>query len=224
MDNAENNTTMMKSLKGLLHMCDLDAFDAKEHQIFCFPHTMNVCTGHIVLSLSLSPINREPHENHIVPREQMYEQALACDPIAMARAAIRVSGARRDAFTAVIRDGNMDRQFKNPDTGMIMRISPLKLLWDVPSRWDSVYYMIHRFQYLRLVSGRVNLTFCMTYLYQQAVDNLLAQPHIPELTKYRLSKKEWEVLQDFEVILSVIIVITSHLYLLMPMNEGIYFS
>ena len=50
--------------------------------------------------------------------------------------------------------------------------------------------------------------FCMTYLYQQAVNNLLAQPHLPELAKYRLSAKEWEVLQDFEVILSVIIVVS----------------
>ena len=175
---------------------------------------MNICTGHVVSSLNSSPIDREPHKNHVVPREQTYEQALARDPIAMAWAAIRaiwVSGARRDAFTAVIRDGNMDRRFKNPDTGTIMRISPLQLLRDVPSRWDSVYYMIHCFWYLHLVSGRVNLTFCMTYLYQQAVDNLLAQPHLPELAKYRLLKKEWEVLQDFEVILSIIIVITSHL-------------
>ena len=39
---------------------------------------------------------------------------------------------------------------------------------------------------------------------QQAVNNLLVQPHLPELTKYRLCKKEWEVLWDFEVILSVI--------------------
>ena len=93
----------------------------------------------------------------------------------------------------------------------IMRISPLQLLRDVPSRWDSVYYMIHHFRYLHPVSGRVNLTFCMTYLYRQAVDNLLVQPHLPELAKYRLSEKEWEVLRDFEVILSIIIVITSHL-------------
>ena len=175
---------------------------------------MNICTGHVVSSLNSSPIDREPHKNHVVPREQTYEQALARDPIAMAWAAIRaiwVSGARRDAFTAVIRDGNMDRRFKNPDTGTIMRISPLQLLRDVPSRWDSVYYMIHRFWYLRPVSGRVDLTFCMTYLYQQAVNNLLVQPHLPELAKYRLSEKEWEVLWDFEVILSVIIVITLHL-------------
>ena len=214
MDNAENNTTMMKSFEGLLHKCDLDTFDTKEHQFFCFPHTTNICTGHIVSSLNSSPINRKPNENHIVPREQMYSQALAHDPIAMAWAAIqaiRVSSAHRDAFTAVIRDGNMDGWFKNPDTGVIMRISPLQLLWDVPSRWDSVYYMIGRFWYLHLVSGSINLTFCMTNLYRQAVNNLLAQLHLPELAKYRLSEKEWEVLRDFEVILSVIIVITSHL-------------
>ena len=45
--------------------------------------------------------------------------------------------------------------------------------------------------------------FCMIKISQQAIDNLLVQQHLPELTKYRLSEKEWEVLQDFEVILSV---------------------
>ena len=163
MDNAENNTTTMKSLEGLLHKCDLNTFDAKEHQVFCFPHTMNICTGHVMSSLSSSPIDREPHENHIVPREQTYEQALAHDPITMAWAAIQVSGAHRDAFTAVIRDGNMDGQFKNPDTGAIMMISPLQLLRDVPTRWDLGYYMICHFQYLCLVSGCVNLMFCMIH-------------------------------------------------------------
>ena len=131
MDNAKNNTTMMKSLEGLLHKRNLDTFDAKERQVFCFPHMTNICTGHVVSSLSSSPNNREPNENHIVPGEQMYQQALACDPIAMARAAIRaiwVSSARREAFAAVIRDGNIDGWFKNPDTGAVMTISPLQLL------------------------------------------------------------------------------------------------
>ena len=111
MNNTENNTTMMKSLKGLLYMCNLNTFDAKKCQIFCFPHTTNICTGHIVSSLSSSPIDREPNENHIIPREQMYEQAIAHDPIAIACTAIQtiqLSSAHRDAFTAVIRDGNMD--------------------------------------------------------------------------------------------------------------------
>ena len=152
MDNAENNTTIMKSLEGLLHKCDLNTFDAKECQVFCFPHTTNICTGHVVLSLNLSPNNREPNKNHVLPRQQTYQQALAHDPIAMAQAAIRVSGACREAFAAVIRDGNIDRQFKNPDTGAIMMLSPLQLLRDVPTGWDSVYYMIHHFRYLHPVS------------------------------------------------------------------------
>ena len=137
MDNAKNNTKMMKSLEELLHKRDLDTFDAKERQVFCFPHMTNICTGHVISLLSSSPIDREPHEGHVVPGEQMYEQALACDPIAMARAAIRairVSGARREAFAAVIRDGNKDGWFKNPDTGTIIKIHALQLLRDVPTR------------------------------------------------------------------------------------------
>ena len=65
--------------------------------------------------------------------------------------------------------------------------------------------MIRRFRYLCPVSGHVNLMFCMIHFSRQAINNLLMQPHLPELAKYRLSKKEWEVLRDFEVILSVII-------------------
>ena len=113
----------------------------------------NICTGHVLLSLSSSHFDREPQENHSVPREQTYGQALACDPIAMARAAIRVSGAHREAFAAVIRDGNMDGCFRDPEISAIMRINPLQLLQDVPTRWDSVYYMICRFRYLHQVSG-----------------------------------------------------------------------
>lgn len=146
MDNAENNTTMMRSLEGLFRQREID-FDAKERQVFCFPHTTNVCTGHVVTSLSSSPIDVEPHDDHIVSgRPQTYEQALARDPIAMARAAIRairVSGARREAFAAVINDGNKDGRFKDPITGNVVQLKPLQLLRDVPTRWDSVYYMIN---------------------------------------------------------------------------------
>ena len=148
MDNAENNTTMMRSLEGLLHKHDLDMFNAKEQQVFCFPHTTNICTGHVVSSLSSTPIDRELNKDHFISGEQTYEQALAHDPIAMAQAAIQaiwVTGAHREVFAAVIRDGNKDVQFKNPETGAVMQIHPLQLLQDVPTRWDSVYYMIHCF-------------------------------------------------------------------------------
>ena len=131
MDNAENNTAMMKSLEGLLHKQDLLTFDAKENQVFCFPHMTNICTGHVLLFLSSSPFDREPQDNHFVPIEQTYGQALACDPIAMAQAAIWaiwVSGAHREAFAAVIRDGNMDGCFRDPEISAIMRINPLQLL------------------------------------------------------------------------------------------------
>ena len=50
--------------------------------------------------------------------------------------------------------------------------------------------------------------FCMADLYRQAVDNFLAQLHLPGLAKYRLSEKQWEVFWDFEVILSIIIAVS----------------
>jgi hypothetical protein len=162
MDNAENNTTMMKSLEELFHQRDLE-FDAKERQVFCFPHTTNICTGHVLSSLTSFGIDSEPRDDHVVSGRQTYAQAVARDPIAMARAAIRairVSSARRDAFLAVIKDGNKDGRFKDPNTKNTIQLKPLQLLRDIPTRWDSVYYMINRFRYLRQVGGYTSL-----YLY-----------------------------------------------------------
>ena len=70
-------------------MHDLDTFNTKGCQILCFPHTTNICTGHVVSSLSSSPIDRELNEDHVVSIGQMYKQALACDPIPMAQAVIQ---------------------------------------------------------------------------------------------------------------------------------------
>ena len=68
---------------------------------------------------------------------------------------------------------------------------------------------------LILASGKQTVPIkCFdSFVYWQAVNNLMAQPHLPELAKYRLSAKEWEVLQDFEVILSVITVTSPFLHL-----------
>lgn len=144
MDNAKNNTMMMKSLKGLFHSHDIP-FDAKEQQVFCFPHTTNICTGHIISSLTLAPHDQEPSNNHTHSGEQTYEQALTCNPISVACVAIHaiwVSGAHWEAFVAVIRDGNKDSHLKDPLTSNTIALRLLQLLWDVPTQWDSVYYMI----------------------------------------------------------------------------------
>ena len=77
--------------------------------------------------------------------EQTYEQALTCNPIAVACVAIHaiwVSGAHWEVFVAVIRDGNKDSHLKDPLTSNTIVLRLLQLLWDVPTQWDSVYYMI----------------------------------------------------------------------------------
>ena len=148
----------MKSLKGLFHSCDIP-FDAKEQQVFYFLHMTNICTGHVISSLTSAPHNQEPSNNHSHSGEQTYEQALACDPIAVACVAIHaiwVSSDDWEAFAAVIRDGNKDSCFKDPLTGNTIVLRPLQLLQDVPTQWDSIYYMICQFHYLHLASGYIN--------------------------------------------------------------------
>lgn len=164
MDNAKNNTMMIKSLMGIFHSHDIP-FDTKEQQVFCFPHTTNICTGHIISSLTSALHNQEPSDNHTHSGDQTYEQALACNPIAVAHAAIHgiwVSGACQEAFVAVIRDGNKYGCFKDPLTGNTIILRLLQLLQDVPTQWDSVYYMIHWFSYLHPLlthSNRLSIIF-----------------------------------------------------------------
>ena len=152
---------MMRSLEELFHQRDLE-FDTKEHQVFCLPHTTNICTGHIVSSLTSFPIDSEPCNDHTAAGTQTYEQAIARDPITMARVAIHAiqgSGARRDAFAAVIKDGNKDGQFKDPITKNIIQLKPLQLLQDIPTQWDSVCFMINCFHYLCQVSRYIHPIF-----------------------------------------------------------------
>lgn len=149
---------MMKELEKLFHKRDLPYFLAAERQVFCFPHTVNISTGHVVKALTSAPHEQEPAEDHVPASGQTYAQAVARDPIAMARAAIRAirsSGGRREAFANVIIDGNRDGRFIVE--GEVVQLKSLQLLRDVPTRWDSVFYMIRRFRYLRPVSHCTNL-------------------------------------------------------------------
>ena len=75
---------------------------------------------------------------------------------------------------------------------------------DVPTRWDSVYYMIQRLRSLRLVSLDVLLKLMRTkQLIDQAINHFLALPNNNDLIDYRISPSVWNTLQDIKVVLSV---------------------
>lgn len=47
MDNADNNDKMTEVLQGLLAKRDID-FDHRDRRICCLPHTLNICSGHVI--------------------------------------------------------------------------------------------------------------------------------------------------------------------------------
>ena len=77
---------------------------------------------------------------------QTYEEALACDPIALCCStvcAIRASGKRRNHFNEIICDGNAKGWFRDPkDPEQVIQLKQCELLRDVRTRWDSLYQMI----------------------------------------------------------------------------------
>ncbi|KAF8477625.1 hypothetical protein DFH94DRAFT_634370, partial [Russula ochroleuca] len=68
-----------------------------------------------------------------------------------------------------------------------IKVKPLQLLQDVSTRWDLVYFMINRLREL-----------------QPAVDHFLTLPNHSDLAKFRITLQEWKVMEDFEMILSVL--------------------
>jgi hypothetical protein len=163
LDNADNNDTFMAKLACLLASRDID-FDAKDRRIRCFPHILNICSGHLVDKLTDMNIH-DIAEAWVstLPQDlndrQTYQDALERDPIALGRAvvqALRASGQRRDAFEDFIKEGNTKGYWEEEDKdgeAIKVKIDVLQLIRDVKTRWDSVYYMIRRLRLLQQVSN-----------------------------------------------------------------------
>ncbi|KAI6007483.1 hypothetical protein EDC04DRAFT_2611368 [Pisolithus marmoratus] len=124
---------------------------------------------------------------------QTYQEALACNPVALGCAVITslcASSQYQDAFEDYIREGNEKGYWEARDmdsnmTGMC-KVTILQLIQDVKTWWDSIYLMIW-----------------WLWLLEQPIDTFLNHPNNRDLKKYKLSWMEWNVLQDFEAILEV---------------------
>ncbi|KAG1898805.1 uncharacterized protein F5891DRAFT_893188, partial [Suillus fuscotomentosus] len=67
-----------------------------------------------------------------------------------------------------------------------IKVPELQLLWDVETRWDSVYFMINHLREMH-----------------PAVDFFLSSSDQPDVVKCKINTMEWFVLKDFEEILGV---------------------
>jgi hypothetical protein len=141
----------MKELQGLLRAREVE-FDASDNRIMCFPHIINICCSHVIDAFSEIDF---PSISASFEGYEEYITAISHNPIARARELVRVmraSGQRRKAFELVIEDGNQKNYFIDRASGKSVRVCQLQLLRDVKTRWDSVYFMLHRLRELRPVS------------------------------------------------------------------------
>ncbi|KAF8872831.1 ribonuclease H-like domain-containing protein [Infundibulicybe gibba] len=169
-------------------------FHPTDNRIMCFPHVVNICVTHILKEFTKADLMNdtdevfEPSGRFGDNMNQSFEEACARDPIALARNIVRVlraSGQRRDAFRDIIIDGNKKGWFAGK-SGRARQLPVRELLRDVPTRWDSVYYMISRLRELR-----------------PAIDIFLGSPIYQDLAKYKMTAQEWRVLRDIEMVLSI---------------------
>ncbi|KIK77783.1 hypothetical protein PAXRUDRAFT_165752, partial [Paxillus rubicundulus Ve08.2h10] len=83
LENADNNDTLMLKLQKLLAECDIQ-FHHQDHHIHCFPHILNICSGHVsekMMEISLTKVAEiwvsvlpQDLSNH-----QTYKEALPID-------------------------------------------------------------------------------------------------------------------------------------------------
>ena len=149
MDNASNNGTMMQALKTILARREIE-FDANDRKIMCFAHVIDLCSGRVIRAASEDNLDEDEDDSS----SSGTGDTVASDPIALARAVVRTirgSGARRDYFQETINKGNEKGWFKQGKLPETIKLKPLELLRDVRTRWDSVFYMLHRLHEMRPV-------------------------------------------------------------------------
>lgn len=148
---------MMQELEHLLAERDIE-FDAHDRRIMCFPHIINICVKHVLdtnpadLADAFVGAFAGDSDDDSDEFKERYLEALENNPIALGRQivkAIRASGRRRDEFTHVIRSCNSSDLFKFQ--GKVVQVPEYQLLRDVPTRWDSVYFMSNRLRAMRVV-------------------------------------------------------------------------
>ncbi|KIK24334.1 hypothetical protein PISMIDRAFT_44028, partial [Pisolithus microcarpus 441] len=94
LDNACNNDTAMRELSRLLTLCGID-FDPVDCHIICFPHILNICSGHVtdeytaVDFASISEAWVDALDGNKVIDKDAYIEALRRDPIALGHDIVR---------------------------------------------------------------------------------------------------------------------------------------
>ncbi len=215
---------MMLELERLLGEREIE-FDAQDRRIRCFPHTINICVGHILKSFS--NIDPAALEDALVGAfvddsdgggggggsggdSDEYLEAIKNDPIELGRRtvkAIRASGLRREEFAHLIESCNSSGLFKLQ--GTVVQVPQYQLLHDIRTRWDSVYFMINRLRVMRVVCFFIIIVIQVRFsrFLWQAIDYFLSSPDHQNIVQHKMDAMDWFVLRDFEAILEVSILV-----------------
>ncbi|OJA12309.1 hypothetical protein AZE42_10247 [Rhizopogon vesiculosus] len=199
LDNAENNAMMMLELERLLGEREIE-FSAQDRRIRCFPHTINICVGHILDSFS--DIDPADLEDALVGTfaddsdddgsgsggdSDKYLKAIKCNPVELGHQtvkAIHASGQQHEEFVHLIESCNSSGLFKLE--GKVVQVPQYQLLWDVSMRWDSTYFMINHLRAL-----------CV------AIDHFVSSLNHKKILEHKMDAMDWVVLHDFESILEI---------------------
>jgi hypothetical protein len=114
MDNSSVNNTMMQEMERMYKEHDID-FDATDLQVMCYEHIVNLSSGCVVEeATSIAAVDfGEDWSGPPLPNlvdQQSYDDAVACDPIALGRNVVRVirtSKTSCNTFSKVIENGNV---------------------------------------------------------------------------------------------------------------------
>jgi hypothetical protein len=128
-----NNNTFMEELERILVHKGIQ-FNAQENHVRCYPHIINLCAQAVVASLSMTDFWDDDEKSEHPPEHQMFEEAIAHDPIGLARRVVvklRSSGKIRMVFHDIMKV----KGYNNPQ----------QLICDVKTCWDSTFHMISCF-------------------------------------------------------------------------------
>lgn len=106
---------------------------------------------------------------------------------------------------ACIARTNRDKKAKDGEEAVLMKpLKVLNLILDVPTRWNSTYFMLERAFELRKVRPSSSLAQNeMTELENQAIDAMCSDSGPRIYQKYKLEEEEWSVIRTLIEILKV---------------------
>ncbi|KAJ6449125.1 ribonuclease H-like domain-containing protein [Mycena sanguinolenta] len=149
LDNASNNMSFMTQFAILLRSHDISGFNAKKNYIRCFAHIINLCSQAVIRAMERDKKDVDYPDTDTEPGT---DSNISDDDGGIT---IRPIRQRLDQFLEIIQQGNDDKTWNQvvivdgQAEKVAVNLSLVTLFPDVKTRWDSVFFMLWRLQYLQ---------------------------------------------------------------------------